>query len=123
MEDLPDWSAAVAKCPILASHPNNSEGKEGFRGIFNANAGWVAPNDAMTLISSECKRLGVKFASGSSGTAVDLLRAADGKSIIGVRTEDNKKWFADKIILAIGSYSDTLLDFCGQLQAVRTRLM
>lgn len=118
MVELLDWNAAVAKIPLLASDPSHGDGKEGFRGIYNSNAGWVDPIAAMTILRIECEHLGVTFTSGPSGTAVELLRATNGKTICGVRTEDGGEVFADRIILATGSYSNTLLDFHGQIEAV-----
>jgi sarcosine oxidase / L-pipecolate oxidase len=115
---LPNWDAAVAKCPVLGSDPRHHMNKEHFQGIYNENAGWVKSTDAMIVIKCECERLGVKFVAGPSGTAVDLLRAVDGK-VLGAVTEDGTEWCADKVILAAGAYCDTLLDFKSQLQAVR----
>ncbi|CAI7592925.1 unnamed protein product [Penicillium viridicatum] len=116
---LRNWDAAVAKCPVLGSDPRHCNQKEHFQGIYNENAGWVKSTDAMIAIKRECERLGVKFAAGSSGTVVNLLRAVDGNKVVGAVTEDGTKWYADKVILAAGAYCDTILDFKGQLQAVR----
>jgi sarcosine oxidase/L-pipecolate oxidase len=118
--DLPTWDSVVASFPVLAQASHN-ESKAEFRGIFNGNAGWVKPMDAMTVLKRECESFGVKFESGVNGTVVELLRADDGNTVIGVKTEDGKEWMAEKIILAIGSYSDSLLDFEGQLVAVSSR--
>jgi sarcosine oxidase/L-pipecolate oxidase len=115
--DFPTWDSVVASFPVLA-HPSHSESKTGFRGMFNGNAGWVKPMDAMVVLKRECESYGVKFESGANGTVVELLRADDGITVVGVKTEDGKEWTAEKIILATGSYSDTLLDFQGQLVAV-----
>jgi len=115
---LKDWNAAITKCPLLASTGGHGTGKEGFTGIFNGNAGWVKPIDAMILIAKECERMGVRFVGGEAGLVEELLRAEDGKRVIGVRAKDGSTYYADKIVLAVGSYSDTLLDFKGQLHAV-----
>ena len=117
---LPNWDAAIAKCPVLGSDPSHRNGKEHFQGIYNGNAGWVKAVDTMIIIKRECERLGVKFAAGPSGTVVKLLRdAANGQRVVGAVAEDNTQWFADKVIVAAGAYCDTLLDFKGQLEAVR----
>ena len=118
--DLPTWDSVVDSFPVLA-HPSHSETKAGFRAMFNGNAGWVKPMDAMVIIKQECESYGVKFESGANGTVVELLRADGGNTVVGVKTEGGKEWMADKIILAAGSYSDTLLDFEGQLVAVSSR--
>jgi sarcosine oxidase / L-pipecolate oxidase len=115
---LPDWNTAITKFPVLASSPNHSENKALFKGLYNGNAGWVKPMEAMAVTKLECEKLGVQFVSGLNGTAEELLRADDGKTVIGIRTRDGTEWHADKVIIAAGSYCDTLLDFEGQLQAV-----
>ncbi|KAF2189006.1 FAD-dependent oxidoreductase [Zopfia rhizophila CBS 207.26] len=116
--DLPDWQATIAMFPVLASVPEHAETKSSFKAIYNGNAGWVKPMDAMWVIKRECERLGVEFVSGVSGTVDKFLRAEDGQTVTGVVTAEGTNWYADKIILAAGSYCDTLLDFEGQLEAV-----
>jgi sarcosine oxidase / L-pipecolate oxidase len=116
--DFPNWDAVVSSFPVLA-HPSHSENKSRFRGLFNGNAGWVKSMDAMAIVKRECENLGVKFETGVKGTVVELLREGSGnETVTGVQTEDGKEWFAEKVVLATGSYSDTLLDFEGQLIAV-----
>jgi len=119
MESLQNWDAVIAKFPVLASSSDHNVNKVGFEAIYNANAGWVKPIEAMTVIKDDCERMGVNFASGPRGTVAEIVRSGDGKTVTGVRTEDDKIWSSDKVILAAGSYSDTLLDFKGQLEAVR----
>ena len=116
--DFPNWDAVVSAFPVLA-HPSHSDGKAGFRGLFNGNAGWVKSMEAMAIVKRECESLGVKFETGVHGTVVELLRRGSESEIVtGVKTEDGKEWAAEKVVLAAGSYSDTLLDFEGQLIAV-----
>lgn len=119
MVDLPDWQATTAMFPALASVPNHSEEKSSFQAIYNGNAGWVKSMDAMLVIKRECESLGVEFVSGLSGTVDSLIRSETDQTVTGVITSEGTRWYADKIILAAGSYSDTLLDFEGQLEAVR----
>lgn len=118
MVHLESWDAAITKFPILGSDPRHAKDKAGFQAVYNENAGWVEPLGAMRALERECKRLGVKFTSGVGGTVVELLQDQDGKSVMGVRTRDGRNWIADKTIIAAGCYSDTLLDFKNQLQAV-----
>ena len=117
--ELPDWNAAVSKIPQLAADLRHNDDKADFRAIYNPNAGWVDPIAAMLVIARECQRLGVKFISGPDGTVKKLLTVDDGKEVCGVYTEAGQEIRADKVILATGTYSDTLLDFKGQLQAVK----
>jgi sarcosine oxidase/L-pipecolate oxidase len=121
--DLPDWHATKKMFPALSSVSNHSEPKSSFQAIFNGNAGWVKSMDAMLVIKRECERLGVEFVSGLSGTVDKLIRSEVDQTVAGVVTVDGTEWYADKIILAAGAYCDTLLDFKGQLKAVRESFM
>lgn len=113
---LSDWKDTVNQAPVLGSVPGHEKDKTNFKAIFNGNAGWVRSTEAMLVLKQECEVMGVQFASGPSATAVKLLRAADGR-VTGVETTDGTIWKADKTILTAGAYSETLLDFEGQLQA------
>ncbi|EAW14926.1 NAD(P)/FAD-dependent oxidoreductase [Aspergillus clavatus NRRL 1] len=133
--ELPDWQAAFELYPALGyAHDRrraqvgeyaggqpvpSPDGKPTFRGIYNGNAGWVESTNAMLILKRECERLGVEFVAGESGTVVEFLHGADKTHprIVGVRTENNTTWYADKIIVAAGAYSETLLDFKNQLHA------
>lgn len=66
--------------PVLASVPEHANAKALFEAIYNGNAGWVKSIDAMGIIKRECERLGVRFASGPSGT-VERLFQANGATI------------------------------------------
>lgn len=115
--DLPNWDAAAERFPFLASDRRHAENKTGFKAIYNSNAGWVEPVQTMELLHRECVKLGVVFVHGDAGTAVSMETDPSGE-VIGVKTADETTWHADKIVLAVGAYSDTLLDFKSQLQAV-----
>lgn len=98
--ELPNWDAVLDMFPVFASAPDHAQGKSSFKAIYNGNAGWVKPMDAMRLTKRECERLDVEFVSGLSGTAEGFLKGEDGRSINGVITKDGTVWHADKTILA-----------------------
>ncbi|KAG9666341.1 hypothetical protein KCU99_g9782, partial [Aureobasidium melanogenum] len=127
---LPNWEAAFELYPALEyahGHRRLQPGeykdaadpkKPSFKGIYNGNAGWVESTEAMQIVKRECERLGVEFVAGESGTAISFLRdPKDNSKVTGVRTENGTDWKADKVIVSVGAYSETLLDFKGQLQA------
>lgn len=47
---------------------------------------------------------------GSAGSFKRPLLSGDGTTCLGVETEDGTKYFADKIVLAAGAWSPTLVD-------------
>lgn len=79
--------------------------------------------DAMLVSKRECGLLGVEFVNGLSGTVDSLTRSETDQTVTGVMISEGTRWYVDKIILAARSYSDTLLDFEGQLKAVRVSRM
>lgn len=131
--ELPDWEAAFNLYPALGyAHDRRCAqvgkyadgltvpkgGKPLFRGIYNGNAGWVESTNAMLIMKRECERMGVEFVAGESGTVAEFLRSRDNNAkVIGVRTVNGTTWLAEKVIVAVGAYSETLLDFKNQLHA------
>lgn len=130
---LDSWEAAFRLYPAL-SHAHNKRraqvgvyagnsteppgGKPTFRGIYNGNAGWVESTHAMLTLKRACQRLGVEFAAGEAGTVVEFVRcASDASKVVGVRVQNGAIWKADRVIVAAGAYSETLLDFKNQLHA------
>lgn len=89
-------------------------GMEDYRGIHNSNAGWVAAAEALAVVGKECKRLGVEFV---HGVMTEVVKG-DGGKVVGVVTEDGKTLKADKVVLALGAYTDSVLDMEGQTLGV-----
>ncbi|KAM0187306.1 hypothetical protein ACHAPI_011219 [Fusarium lateritium] len=132
--DLPDWEHVFELYPAMAHHHDRRQRQQGeyrsteaagsatsatFRGIYNSNAGWVESTNAMLVLKRECERLGVEFVAGESGTVTGFVRDPNKhNTVIGVRTVNKTIWKANKVILSVGSYSETLLDFKNQLHAV-----
>ncbi|KAJ9629990.1 hypothetical protein H2204_008794 [Knufia peltigerae] len=98
----------------------------GWKGFWRKNgAGWVHARNALLSAIVESQRLGVNFNCGyPQGKAVRLLhRNPDPTNnngltgdVIGVETQDNKRYFASRVILATGANSDQFLDFKKQLR-------
>ncbi|KAI1419213.1 FAD-dependent oxidoreductase [Xylaria sp. FL1777] len=116
MVELQDLQSTIDKFPCFGYGRESNVSQPEFRAIFNQNAGWVDPMKAMQVIKAQCESLGVSFITGKAGTVVSLLRDHAG-NVKGVCSEDGTETLGDRIILAVGPYSDTLLDFEGQLEA------
>jgi sarcosine oxidase/L-pipecolate oxidase len=120
MIEMGDWDDTLAKFPFLDYDKSESSNidKSSFRAVFNRNAGWVDPVIAMQRVRDYCKHHGVRFSAGDRGTIVNLIRDKESR-VTGVEAKDGTKYTAGRVILAMGAYSDTLLDYESQLEAVR----
>lgn len=63
--------------------------------------------------------------SGSAGSFKKPLFGDDGATCIGVETEDGTRYFSDKVVLAAGAWSPTLVDLedqcCSKVRVARPR--
>ncbi|KAI8456235.1 fructosyl amino acid oxidase, partial [Phakopsora pachyrhizi] len=104
---------------FLEKFHNFFDNSPNFRGYFDKNAGWVDAAKALEAVGIVCQAAGVKFFHGAQGTVKSILRSSKGQSqVIGVMTEDGTAWKADKVILCLGAYSESLIDMEGQVTAV-----
>ncbi|KAJ5257689.1 hypothetical protein N7524_009245 [Penicillium chrysogenum] len=100
---------------ILAKAPHfTREQIKGWKGLFCGDGGWLAAAKAINAIGTFLKSRGVKFGFGSAGTFKRPLFAPDGATCSGVETLDGTKYFADKVVLAAGAWSSTLVDLDDQ---------
>ncbi|KAJ5390965.1 uncharacterized protein N7496_002033 [Penicillium cataractarum] len=100
---------------ILAKAPQFSRKQiKGWKGLFCGDGGWLAAAKAINAIGDFLHKQGVKFGFGGAGTFKRPLFAADGVTCVGVETADETQYFADKIVLAAGAWSPTLIDLDGQ---------
>ncbi|KAJ5145341.1 hypothetical protein N7448_002733 [Penicillium atrosanguineum] len=100
---------------ILAKMPNfTREQVKGWKGLFCSDGGWLAAAKAINAIGNFLQDQGVKFGFGGAGTFKQPLFAADGTTCIGLETTDGSRYFADKVVLAAGAWSPTLVDLENQ---------
>ncbi|KAL4886624.1 FAD dependent oxidoreductase [Aspergillus karnatakaensis] len=100
---------------ILAKVPHfTREQVKGWKGLFCGEGGWLAAAKAINAIGTYLRSQGVNFAFGSAGTFKAPLLSTDGTTCTGVETIDGTKYRADKVVLATGAWSPTLVDLEGQ---------
>ncbi|CAG8190609.1 unnamed protein product [Penicillium salamii] len=87
---------------------------QGWKGLFCGDGGWLAAAKAINAIGHFLKDQGVNSGFGKSGTFKQPLFAADGITVNGVETVDGTKYYADKVVLAAGAWSPTLVDLDDQ---------
>ncbi|KAF2706321.1 fructosyl amino acid oxidase [Pleomassaria siparia CBS 279.74] len=97
------------KMPLLEREKIN-----GWKAVFSADGGWLAASKAINAIGGECKRRGINFGFGHAGTFKRPLFDTDGTTCIGVETVDGTTYHADKVVLAAGAWSPTLVDLADQ---------
>jgi sarcosine oxidase/L-pipecolate oxidase len=116
----------VKRCPHLAN-----ANIDGWQGIWNFKAGWGAANDAVDSVGRELKRFGVKMVFGPcvlrdheiagltttcyrSGTFDrPILDPATGRCV-GVIAKDGSRYAAERVVMATGAWSPSLIDLKGQ---------
>ncbi|KAF5007909.1 hypothetical protein FDECE_5824 [Fusarium decemcellulare] len=96
---------------ILAKLPwFTKEHVQGWKGLLTTDGGWLAAAKAINSIGQFLKSQGVQFGFGGAGTFKKPLFAADGSTCNGVETVDGTQYHADKVILAAGAWTPTLID-------------
>ena len=88
--------------------------RQGWKGLWCEDAGWVAARDALRAVGKELESLGVESSYADSGTFESLLLGPDGRTVRGVRTADGTEWEGSEVIMATGAWSPVLLDLEGQ---------
>jgi sarcosine oxidase/L-pipecolate oxidase len=94
----------VKHCPQLAGAVNIEE----WKGLWNAEAGWVHARKALEKLAAESERMGVKFVSGPGGTMTGLELDSK-KALLGVKVASGEVIKADRYILSTGAASPGLL--------------
>ena len=88
----------------------------GWKGFFHRRAGWAHARDSMKVAGDEARRLGVEFSAGPQATMKSLLLDGNGQAC-GIIAEDGTKWYADRIVMTIGAWTDSVVDMEGQIEA------
>ncbi|KAI1138388.1 fructosyl amino acid oxidase [Hypoxylon sp. FL0543] len=113
LEKTNEWldseDAILAKMPLL-----QRENIKGWKAIFSKDGGWLAAGKAINAIGEELRKQGVRFGFGGAGSFKQPLLGDDGIACIGVETVDGTKYYADKVVLAAGAWSPTLIDLDDQ---------
>ncbi|CAI7669350.1 unnamed protein product [Penicillium manginii] len=100
---------------ILQKLPQfTKEQVKGWKGLLCGDGGWLAAAKAINAIGQHLKKQGVNFGFGRAGSFKKPLFTDDEVTCIGVETVDGTKYFADKVVLAAGAWSPTLVDLDDQ---------
>ncbi|WVW79839.1 hypothetical protein I302_101809 [Kwoniella bestiolae CBS 10118] len=109
LEKTAEWldseDEILKKMPLL-----DREQIKGWKAVWSSDGGWLAAAKAINSIAEVLKKEGVKFGFGGAGSFKAPLFAADGTTCNGVETVDGTKYYADKVVLAAGAWSPTLVD-------------
>lgn len=111
---LADGAAVKEACNLQPETDTSS-----LSGWIDGSNGWADAAAGLKIVAEEARKLGVKFADGPRATMEELLRNKKGE-VVGVQAQDGTEWKADKVVLATGGWSDSLLDFEGQLLVSRS---
>ncbi|OWZ61044.1 fructosyl amino acid oxidase [Cryptococcus neoformans Bt63] len=99
----------LARAPLL-----DRQQIKGWKAIYSEDGGWLAAAKAINSIGQVLKEKGVTFGFGRAGSFKKPLFDEDGATTIGIETVDGTQYFADKVVLAAGAWSPTLVDLEGQ---------
>ncbi|KAJ5553522.1 hypothetical protein N7494_002900 [Penicillium frequentans] len=94
--------------------PFTEEQTKEWKGLYCGEGGWLAAAKAINAIGEFLRSQGVNFGLGRAGTFKRPLFAADGTTCTGVETADGTKYYGDKVVLAAGAWSPTLVDLDDQ---------
>ncbi|KAF9073737.1 FAD dependent oxidoreductase [Rhodocollybia butyracea] len=82
----------------------------GWKGIFFEQSGWLAAAKAIESVGKELVHHGVKFSFGNSGAFSSLILSNDGKTCLGAITKDGSHYLADRVVLASGAWTPSLVE-------------
>ncbi|CDZ98665.1 FAD-dependent oxidoreductase [Phaffia rhodozyma] len=108
-EWLDSGEAIVSKIPQLAKG-----NLKDWKGLWVPDSGWVAAKDTISSVGRELSRLGVQMIFGPSGKFKRPVLSASGKVCVGVETADGTIHKADRVIMACGAWTPSLIDLKGQ---------
>ncbi|EFQ29081.1 FAD dependent oxidoreductase [Colletotrichum graminicola M1.001] len=90
-------------------------GPAGVHGHAQRAGGWADAAGAIRALASECTRAGVSFVTGAQGTVVSLQRS--GARVTGVRTAAGTTWEAERVVLAMGAWTNRVVPGVGHAVA------
>jgi sarcosine oxidase/L-pipecolate oxidase len=107
LEETNHWldseDAILSKMPLL-----DRERIRGWKAVWNTDGGWLAAAKAINAIGEYLLKRGVKFGFYGAGCFKAPLLAEG--VCIGVETVNGAHYYADKVVLAAGAWSSTLVD-------------
>ncbi|KAF3766204.1 FAD dependent oxidoreductase [Cryphonectria parasitica EP155] len=96
----------LEKAPLLPR-----DNIKGWKALYSHDGGWLAAAKAINAIGEFCRDQGVQFGFGGAGSFKrPLFGSEDPNTCIGVETEDGTQYFGDKVVIAAGAWSPTLID-------------
>lgn len=106
---LADGEAVKEACKLQPETDTSS-----LSGWIDGSNGWADAATGLKIVGEEARKLGVKFADGPRAAMKELLRN-EKSEVVGVRAQDGTQWRADKVVLAAGAWTESLIDCEGQL--------
>ncbi|KAF2110902.1 fructosyl amino acid oxidase [Lophiotrema nucula] len=87
----------------------------GWKAVFSEDGGWLAAAKAINAIGDHLRERGVNFGFGGAGTFAQTIFNGEGKGkCMGVETVDGTRYLADKVVLAAGAWTPSLVDLQDQ---------
>ncbi|KAI1341713.1 fructosyl amino acid oxidase [Xylariaceae sp. FL0016] len=109
LEKTNEWLDSEAE--ILSRMPLLDRDQiQGWKAIFSKDGGWLAAAKAINAIGEHLRERGVNFGFGGAGSFGQPLFQDDGVTCMGIETVDGTRYYADKVVLAAGAWSPTLVD-------------
>jgi sarcosine oxidase/L-pipecolate oxidase len=83
--------------------------------LLELTQGWANAAQATYRVASLAQTKGVRFHSGDAGNVTSLLYNTAKTKVTGITTKSGSTFYADKVILCTGSWTNSLIDTQGQL--------
>ncbi|KAI9306270.1 FAD dependent oxidoreductase [Cunninghamella echinulata] len=85
---------------------------------LNKQGGWCNSAEAVKHLYKKCLKQGVQFITGNEGAFLSLIYSKkDNITVEGIMTQDGRSHLADKVVIAAGAWTPSLIDCGGLLTA------
>ncbi|CDH50116.1 sarcosine oxidase [Lichtheimia corymbifera JMRC:FSU:9682] len=78
---------------------------------LNTRGGWCNSSEAIKHVYQKCLDLGVQLVLGPEEGSLDKLEMTTDNKVVGIRTKNGQVHLADKVVLATGAWTSSLLAF------------
>ncbi|KAL0084029.1 FAD dependent oxidoreductase [Phycomyces blakesleeanus] len=114
IEELKSPEEIIARYPYFKDAVDN-----GYNiAYLNKEGGWCNSAEAVKHLYGKCVANGVKFVQGAKGELAQVhCDPTQPKKVIGIQTKDGLIHYADRVVLATGSWTAGLVDMSDQLVA------